>query len=107
MDKFFTPVGHSQYALHFSSKGYDVLRGLASRYGNRTTESMVRLIAVSVHRDRRPNFKDGDYSAHDLSVTKLVGLSDFIHARLLSLADANGVPRECLGDLLTDYVVRP
>jgi hypothetical protein len=105
MDKFYTPVGSSQYALHFSSEGFTSIRSLAQANGDRSIESMIRLVALSVHRDGNPSFKDGDYSAHDLSVTKLVGIADQVHANLLRIADMNAIPRECIGDMLTNYLV--
>jgi len=106
MGNYRVPDGNSEYTFHFSSEGFDVLRELAHQQGRRSTESMLRLIAATVNRDRSPIFRDGEYSAHDLSVTKIIFLSDDNHARLMRLADAKGVPRECLGDLLMNYVVR-
>jgi hypothetical protein len=94
---------NDEYMFHFSEKGYGDLRTLAFRNGRRSVESMLRLIAVTVLRDPIRQFEDTEYSAHDLSITKNINISAGVHRELVRIATANGVPRECLGEMLTNY----
>ena len=104
MNDYRMPVGNSNYTFHFSDIGYQNLRAMAYKNGMRSVESMLRLVALTLLRGPNPQFKDTEYSTHDLSVTKIISMSDSSYSRLLRIADANGVARECLGELLTNYV---
>jgi hypothetical protein len=105
MDAHHIPANNDEYMFHFSEKGYRDLRALAFRNGRRSVESMLRLIAVTVLRDPLRKFKDTGYSAHDLSITKNINIPAGVHRELVRIGAANGVPRECLGEMLTNYAV--
>jgi hypothetical protein len=105
MDAYRKPASNSEYMFHFSATGYKNLRALAFRYGNRSAESMLRLVAFTLLRDTHMQLKCVEYSAHDLSFTKNIKMPATVHTELVRIAAANGVPRECLGEMLTNYAV--
>ncbi len=105
MDSYRSPASNDEYMFHFSKTGYKGLRTLASRNGNRSSESMLRLIAVTLLRDPLRKLNDTEYSAHDLSITKNINITAGVHRELVRIAAANGVPRECLGEMLANYAV--
>ena len=100
-----SPDSNDEYVFHFSKTGYKGLLTLAFRNGRRSSESMLRLIAVTLLRDPIRKLNGIEYSAHDLSITKNVNIPAGVHRELVRIAAASGVPRECLGEMLTNYAV--
>lgn len=105
MDAYRKPASNNEYMFHFSETGYKNLRALAFRNGKRSAESMLRLVAFTLLRDPIRQLKDVEYSAHDLSVTKDIKLPASVYTEIVRIAGAKGVPRECLGEMLTNYAV--
>lgn len=105
MDAYRKTASANEYAFHFSQLGYNNLSALACQHGNRSFMSMLQLAMVTLIRDPIKQLQNVEYSAHDLAVTRNVKLTPSVYMELVRIADANSVPRECVGEMLSNYAV--
>jgi hypothetical protein len=100
------PVRDNETAatLYFSPEGYARVRNMGFIH-KRSMCKMTRLLLVMMLREEKPEFKDAEYSAFDMTWKLPITLETIALNRLIRRAENRGIPAECVGEMLANYVV--